>query len=213
MNKTDSQGMENRCKRLRCLIHNTTSVDLKKFMVSVLSNPEIRASFFRLPASSQHHHSYRGGLIDHSLECSELIQNMTTLETCQRELGMIAALFHDIGKIRLLTRDGNITAAGYVLQHDTLTLEILAPHLRHLDRHWPDGAIALRYIWTHGHHASKSSPWMSVYEAVWAADRISAGVDAERRAFKGLPSWRNSAILDVPGPKRRHWRPSPKAIL
>lgn len=198
--------------RLRICYESLTLLPLRRFLLGVLSNPEIRRPFFTLPASVEHHHSYAGGLLTHSLECAEMVATIPELESMQRDLGIVAALLHDIGKIPLLEVSGKRSKAGFLLHHETLTLEVLAPHLRLLDKAWEDGAIALRYLWCPAPLSTPQAPWMTVQEVVRAADRISASREAERMAFTGLPTWRHSAVLEVKGPKRRYWRPHPPTL-
>jgi hypothetical protein len=57
-----------------------------------------------------------------------------------------------------------LTSTGFVCDHDSLTLEVLAhPHLHRLDDICPDAATALRYIWTWRTQRKKSSTDPSNY--------------------------------------------------
>jgi len=126
----------------------------------------------------------------------------------EKELGVIAALLHDISKTRTMTNNHRKTTLGYVVEHDLLTLEVLAAHLRELDRTWPDGATALRYLltWKNSKH---SLPLLPVAEAVQAADRVSSALDARKLAYFNVPEWKRFCNLDVGGPVNRFWLPSP----
>lgn len=183
---------------------------LSRFMESVFRDDAIALPFASAPASISHHHSYPGGLAEHSIECARMLYLMPGFTPEMRRLGIVAALFHDIGKIRTLKpgleHGGTArTTESYVIGHDLLTLEILAPHLRLLDREWPDGATALRYIWTWRlvKHISPT-PLFALAEAVAAADRISAGLSAEAMAFADAPRWKRFANLNG---RQRFWRP------
>jgi 3'-5' exoribonuclease len=82
------------------------------------------------------------------------------------------------------------SAAGCVLDHDALTLEVLAPYLRKLDTVNPDVATALRYLWTWRHHRRGNiHPILTVAEAISAADRISSALNVEEEAFRERPDW------------------------
>ncbi len=197
--------------RLRRCYEALRQSRLQRFLLGVLGNPVILRPFFTLPASLEHHHSYSGGLCIHSLECAEFVMAVPELDPIQRDLGIVAGLLHDVGKIPLWDSNGKRTKAGFLLHHEALTLEVLASHLRLLDKAWPDGGVALRYLLSPAALADHPRRWMTVREVIRAADRISASRDGERLAFQGLPDWRNSALLDVPGPKRCYWRPTPPA--
>jgi hypothetical protein len=94
-----------------------------------------------------------------------------------RELAIVGALFHDIGKIHTLNDDGG-AAMRPLVDHDQLTTELLATPLRDLDAQWREGAIALRHIWTRHYKKVHSLGTASVAaEIVRLADRMSARLD------------------------------------
>ncbi len=165
---------------------------LYSFITKVFGDDSIAFPFVVSPASSSHHHGYAGGLLEHSLECAEIVSQMSLFSRENRELGVVAALLHDIGKIKTLTDGIRLSSTGIVLNHDALTLEILGPHLKSLDYEWADGGIALRYLLTWKSHHRGSFPLMTIAEAVSAADRISTGINREADAFSTLPPWRNA---------------------
>jgi len=197
--------------RLRRCYEALRQTCLQRFLLGVLGNPVIQQPFFTLPASITHHHSQPGGLLTHSLECAEFVLDVPELDPIQRDLGIVAGLLHDVGKIPLWDSNGKRTKAGFLLHHEALTLEVLAPHLRLLDKAWPDGEVTLRYLLSPAALSDHPRRWMTVREVIQAADHISASRDGEHLASQGLPDWRNSALLDVPGPKRCYWRPTPPA--
>lgn len=176
-------------------------------MRDVLDNDSIGLPFIRLPASLKHHHCHPGGLLKHSLECASIVAQHEIFGETTRELGIVAALFHDIGKVRTF-RDGmRRSKEGYVVDHDAITLEILAAPMAKLESIWSDGATALRYLWTWNHGNGHTLPLMPVALAVQAADRISAGNNAEEQAFAAQESSHCFATLDCNGRKNRFWRP------
>jgi 3'-5' exoribonuclease len=122
-------------------------------------------------------------------------------------LGIVAALFHDAGKV--ITMQANKkTPVGYMVDHDALTLEALYYPLSRLDSCWPEAAIALKHIWT----CRSNRQWgfqakMPLAHVVQMADRISTELDSENQAFALVEPWRNHAIH--PNSDRRYWRLSP----
>lgn len=184
---------------------------LRRFVLDVFHDERIAGSFFTCPASVDHHHAFAGGLAEHSLEVAGGVLSVLAERECSDLvwLASCAGLFHDIGKIRTHRVDGKNTKTGYILQHDQLTLEILAPAFAELDKRWSDGANALRYLLTLNQrkdHASR--PLMPSGVALQMMDRLSAAQDAERKAYKGKPGWQRFARLHVPGPPSRFWRPA-----
>ena len=178
---------------------------LKQFIGWVLADTSIVFPFISLPASRQHHHSEAGGLLDHSLECASIVSRSYEFPEHEIELATVAALFHDVGKIRTLQGVGKLTSAGHILDHDAMTLEVLAPYLQRLDSICPDAGLALRYMWTwRNHQRGHRPPLLTIVEVLTAADRISSGLNRQQTAFSEHPEWHQFASL---GEHSSFWRP------
>jgi len=197
--------------RLVAITDQLSHPALKAFLNSIFLDLKLVEGFLTVPASQRHHHSYPGGLLEHSIECAEIVQTSFPVPGWEKELGIVAALLHDIAKTRTMTATKK-TTLGYVLDHDLLTLEILATHLSKIDTSWPDGATALRYLLTWNLN-KKSLPLMPVAEAVKYADRISSALDARRLAYTDEPEWKRFASLDVGGPVNHFWMPRSTQII
>lgn len=179
---------------------------LRNFASNVLADDSIAFPLVSLPASRSHHHCHAGGLLEHSLACASMVGRYREFSQPVLDLGIVGALFHDVGKIKTVRAGGHQDAAWYVLNHDDLTLEVLAPHLKRLETSCRDAATALRYIWTWRRSSNRSRiPLMTVAEAVALADRVSAGLDAEKQAFHDRPDWQRFARF---GRSALHWRPN-----
>lgn len=148
---------------------------LRRFVEAVFADASISFPFVSAPASLQHHHRYPGGLLRHSLECFFLVDKHKEFPQESRELGMVAALFHDVGKILTLTHTMRRTTLGASVDHDKLTLEVLAPHLRQLDQEWPEGGRELRYLLTW--KMCERIPKYDMADLVACCDRISTGLN------------------------------------
>ena len=194
--------------RLHQLVTNIRNRALRNFLEGVFSNDSIAAPFVSLPGSISHHHVFAGGLLAHSLECAESVNSLPLFSCETKELGTVAALLHDIGKIRTVNADSGLKQSGFVLSHDALTLEVLGHYLQRLEEDWPDGAIALRYLLTWKSNRHRSFPLMTIAEAVNSADRLSTGLDRERSVFSNLPAWRNAGGSNL---SAGFWRPRPYA--
>lgn len=148
---------------------------LKTFLRRVHADPAIALPFLTLPASRRHHHAYKHGLCLHSLEIAEHVQKMRQLPVALRDIATVGAYFHDVGKIRTLHPEAAATGACD-LDHDQLTLEVLAPHLRELERDDRKIASTLRFIWTRHYDRRDRAPTDAQFalEIVRLADRMSA---------------------------------------
>ena len=162
---------------LEVVAGNIQSPWLRQFVFDVFSDDSIAFPFVACPASLRYHHNYPGGLLQHSIECVQMVERYQEFPPEKKELGMVAALFHDIGKILTMTPQMGRTTLGAALDHDKLTLEILSPHLRRLDESWPQEAVQLRYLmtWRPGRR-DYGIPKTPLANAVLAADRVSAGI-------------------------------------
>ena len=156
-------------------VEQISLLPLQGFVEAVLADTGISFPFVSAPASLQHHHRFPGGLLRHSLECFFLVAKHQEFSRECCELGMVAALFHDIGKILTLTHRMRRTTLGAAIDHDKLTLEVLAPHLRHLDREWPEGGRELRYLLTW--KMCEKIPKYDMADLVACCDRISTGLN------------------------------------
>jgi putative nucleotidyltransferase with HDIG domain len=177
-------------EKLDILVSSFIIGPLRQFVTDVLKDDAIAFPFVSLPASSRHHHCTGSGLLEHSLECVAMVARFIEFSQADLEVAMIGALFHDIGKIRTIRCPGKHTLSGAVLDHDALTLEVLAGHLQKLDCVNPDAALALRYLWTwrQGKNA-RGIPLLTIAEAIAAADRISSGINIAEETFSNLPDW------------------------
>ena len=163
---------------------------LGKFLDNLLWDSEIMIAFVQAPASIHHHHNYVGGLLAHSLETAETAAQLKYETTSEREITIIAALLHDIGKIKSYTTQVSTSNLGKMVSHDHLTLEVCATALKQLDMDWPDAAIALRHIWTCASAGSRYGfqPSTPLANIVRFADKFSADCYDHKSANRGNKS-------------------------
>lgn len=163
---------------LEALVQRLQTTWLKQFVVDVLWDDAIAFPFVACPASLQYHHNYPGGLLHHSIECAQMLARYDEFSLEQKELGIVAALFHDIAKTVTMTPQMRRTTLGKAVDHDKMTLEVLAPYLRPYDKDWPNETAELLYLMTwRPANRDRGIPRTPLANAVLAADRISAGID------------------------------------
>ena len=133
---------------LKQLVDSIKSFALKQFLANVLVNNDIGRNYLQCSASLQHHHNYAGGLLEHSIDVANKVLNNNNFTQKERDIAIVAALLHDIGKTKTLSINGTRTALGMSVDHDELTLEICAPALAELDKVEAHTATLLRHIWT-----------------------------------------------------------------
>jgi len=89
--------------KLEDAVGTFTDPDLKRLVVAVLANPEIRAALREAPAAKQLHHAFLGGLLEHVVSLLELAQKVVPhYPLLMRDLVLTGIVLHDIGKIHEL---------------------------------------------------------------------------------------------------------------
>jgi len=113
--------------RLLQFIDRLHDVRIKQLLIELFQDPKIAIPFITMPASHKHHHSYPGGLLSHSIECAEWVENTaySALETCEAELTIVTALLHDLGKIETIATNNS----RQLVPHETLSLLLVEPSI------------------------------------------------------------------------------------
>jgi 3'-5' exoribonuclease len=111
-----------------------------EFLVGELTHPGLaatvqavlaRSDFAAYPATSDDHHSYAGGLLEHTVGVATLCRETAQLHPRLRsELVLAAALVHDAGRTVELSRGPSFTATdeGRLLGHVQLGLRLIDTH-------------------------------------------------------------------------------------
>ncbi len=100
-----------------------------------LGDAEIRKSLRELPAAETHH-SYAGGLLQHTVGVSTLVRETAQLHQRLRgDLVLAAAILHDVGRVRELGRGPAFrpTEEGRLLGHVHLGLRLIEERAAALD--------------------------------------------------------------------------------
>jgi 3'-5' exoribonuclease len=101
---------------------------LKEAVRRFLSDTAVREQLRQLPASPEAHHSYAGGLLEHTVGVATLCRETAQLHPRLRsDLLVAAALLHDIGRTRELDRGPAFrqTDEGRLLGHVHLGLRLI----------------------------------------------------------------------------------------
>lgn len=193
--------------RLISIRQSIQSPALVKFVDAVFSDDEIALAFLQVPASRKHHHNHASGLLEHSIEVAETVSHQQCKNTGERDISIVAALLHDIGKVKTLQANINSTTLGKMVSHDDLTLELCAPALKHLDKEWSDAALTLRHVWncasTGARYGFKRNSTIANF--LQFADKLSVDRFDESIAFKKSNETTGFAWDGA----KYYWRPKP----
>jgi 3'-5' exoribonuclease len=118
---------------------------LKALLAKLLADSELRAQIRLAPCSppvprsaqgggraASGHHSYLGGLLEHTVAVATMASELCILHPrLDRDLLLSAAIVHDLGKTREFTYGAEIerSAEGRLLGHVELGLRLIASHL------------------------------------------------------------------------------------
>lgn len=135
--------------RLVTLGHGLRSLAMRALLGRIMADNAIYPGFLTCRASANHHHSGRGGLLQHSVDvaydCSDSAKRLGTNE---RDVTIVAGLLHDLGKLRTVGAGPSRPLLGNWVHHEAITLEVIAPHMAWLDEESPREAALLRHALT-----------------------------------------------------------------
>jgi 3'-5' exoribonuclease len=118
---------------------------------SFMGDEGFRAEFRRAPCTRAGHHSYLGGLLEHTVAVATLVQETCALHPrLNSDLLMAAAILHDAGKTREFTYGAEIglSEEGRLLGHVELGLRMVGER---------DASLALQHCIA-AHHGADALP-------------------------------------------------------
>ena len=122
-----------------------------------LADRSLRAAFRRAPCSRNGHHSYLGGLLEHTVAVATLSQDLCQLHPrLNSDLLLTAAIVHDIGRTREFTYGAEIGLSdeGRLLGHMVIGAQMLTAVGPGLDE---ERRLALLHC-VLAHHGPSSTP-------------------------------------------------------
>ncbi len=131
--------------------HIATIADahLRRLLQLVFEDERIAASFKQAPAAKSIHHDCLGGLVEHTLSVTRIIDMLAGhYETVNRDLVLAGAMLHDIGKIYELSfeRGFDYTDEGRLIGHIVLGMELISEKIRLIDGFPPRKAMLVKHM-------------------------------------------------------------------
>ena len=134
--------------------------DLRGLLDAFLGDDVFRAELRRAPCTRAGHHSYLGGLIEHTVAVATLAHEACVLHPrLNSDLLLCAALLHDIGKTLefQLGADIELSPAGAMVGHLALGQQLLAERAGGLEAFPADKLLALSHC-VLAHHGPDALP-------------------------------------------------------
>ena len=112
MGLSEKQIDENFCKLIEH-IDKIKNPDLKEFVSGLIFEHE--KDFKTKPAAKAMHHNYYGGLLEHTVECLDILDSVlnTVYQKIDRDNAIAATTLHDFGKIFEYIMDNETGAIEY----------------------------------------------------------------------------------------------------
>lgn len=205
--RTSARPAAEMIQQLRDNIEAIQEPNLKALVEAIFDDEEIVQRFAQAPGAKAMHHAYIGGLLEHTLNVTEIVKTAAQLHPeLNRDLLITAALLHDLGKIYELAGEMTFdyTNLGRLVGHVVLTDRTVNGWIAQL----PDFPADLAALLTHillSHHGEREwgAPIMPAIPEACAlhyADNLDARVEgyqtfrAERRETEG--QWAFHRIFD-----------------
>ncbi len=183
---TTPYDVEEMWTELKGMIESVGEPHLRQLLDHFFGNEEFAASFKKSSAAKSIHHGFVGGLLQHTLGVARICDFLAgRYDRLNRDLLITAALCHDIGKIRELSRfpQNDYTDEGQYLGHIIIGVEMVDEALRDIDGFPPALENELKHciLSHHGEFEFGSPKKPAIIEAV--ALNFADNTDAKLEAF------------------------------
>jgi 3'-5' exoribonuclease len=121
------RNIEEMVKELYEVIESVKDENLKDLLRRVFTEDFVK-DFKLCPAATYYHHSYLGGLLEHTLSVVKICETVAKIYDLNRDLLITGALLHDIGKVREYSwfPKISVTVEGGFSGHPTLGAHMLS---------------------------------------------------------------------------------------
>lgn len=134
---------------LMTLMGTVQNPHLKALLDLIFSDEHTADAFRKAPAAKGFHHAYIGGLLEHTLSLTRLLDLVAQhYGRVNRDLVITGGILHDIGKIHELSFDGTMdyTDEGRLIGHIVLGVEFVDTKIAEIEDFPRQLALELRHI-------------------------------------------------------------------
>lgn len=135
--------------RIDAIVSGIADVHYRMLLTEIFSDGMIRPKFTYAPAAKLWHHSYVGGLAEHTLKVAAICQAACSIYTQLRgDLLIAGALLHDIGKIDTYSLENyfDYTDEGRLIGHIVIADRIITGKLARLSDFPPEKKKLVRHL-------------------------------------------------------------------
>lgn len=130
-----TRSTEELVAELRARVDSLADPHLRGLLEAFLADAAFLQRYATAPAAKTMHHVYLGGLLEHSLAVADLADDVSRrYPGIQRDLLVVGALLHDIGKVAELCyeRSFDYTDEGKLIGHIVMGVEMVEEKVRQL---------------------------------------------------------------------------------
>ena len=189
---TSEKNVDSMYDELLAYIQQVNNKYLRQLLEYYFVNDEVFIKQFKAHSAAKSvHHSFSGGLLEHTLSIVKLCEYYAkTYPLLNKDLLYAAAIFHDIGKTRELSSfpENDYTDDGQLLGHIVIGVEMISEGVRHIEGFPVKIASELKHcvISHHGEleFGSPKKPAMAEAVALHYADATDAKLQTLTEIFK-----------------------------
>ncbi len=181
-------------EELMGIIQKTENPYLKRLSESFFKNAAFAECFKFHSAAKTMHHGFVGGLLQHTLSVAKLCESFAKhYPILNRDLLVTAAVFHDVGKLREISRfpENDYTDEGQLLGHIIIGAQMLSEGISAIQGFPQKLANELIHciLAHHGEleYGSPKKPALVEALALSFADNLDAKMEAMEEAFGSVP--------------------------
>lgn len=133
------------------------NADLSALLQAFFQDAAFVERFKTAPAAKKMHHAYVGGLLEHTLSITLLVDAVAAhYKGINRDLLLAGAILHDIGKVHELRFDTHIdySDSGRLLNHIVIGIEMLDEKIATLGDFPQESALLLKHLIV-SHHGTR----------------------------------------------------------
>ena len=179
--------------------------NLRRLLDAYLKDPEFRKAFEGARAAKGMHHSYEGGLLEHTAALLELVQAVAAVygDRLNRDLLIAGAFLHDAAKIlEMDPKSGEYTDAGRLVGHLVLGVTLLEERIRAIPGFPEDLRLHLMHLIL-AHH--ERSEWGSPVKPQTLEALVLHHLDLLDARVGGATAWIEQEGVE-PGEWTGYWR-------
>jgi 3'-5' exoribonuclease len=135
--------------RFKDMASSVKNPHLKSLLESLINDSALMQNFKQAPGGKLWHHSYLGGLLEHTLMVAQICEKAASLyELVDRDLLITGALIHDIGKIKQYSTSGFIDYSdeGRLIGHIVSGYDLITRKIEKIKDFPEELALKLRHL-------------------------------------------------------------------